>query len=1379
MIEHANGTSNVQSHTQTSRDVLPQNTSAGVVLSLQSTVTEPQFEDTILPTATIFLCNADTVYGPFRTLCDSGSQIDLIRTSKTKQLPIKTCKLNAWGINDKEPMILHQHVTMELLTNKKQHINVQLNLVCVENIAGQLPTKLVTMPVNQIPEDVRCNLADPSFRVPNNIDILLSAHTFAKIVKSETKMITNDIVAQNTKLGWIVYGKQNNSECRRTVALFTNVNKPEQEIIEEEKEEEQLNTLLKKLWEIDQMDTKVLSEEHKQAEEIFVKTHYRDSENRFVAQIPLKASINELGSSREIALKRFYQLERRFARQPEVRAEYVKFMRNYESSGHMTLCTRNPINETYYIPHHAVLKKKLRVVFDASCKTDTGLSLNDVQLIGGKLQGNLVDILLRCRCFKFVMAADVVQMFRQIKIAPEQYDLQRIFWREKETEPIKEYWLTCVTQGMASAAYNAVRAMIQCARDNANVYPLAAEAIENNFYMDDGLFGAHDLNTARDLYHQINDCLSTAGFKLEKWQANQTEAFKSVGINIDSPQDRDLDSTTSILGLQWSPEADTFSIKVNTNNLGETITKRKMLAEIAKIYDPCGYFVPVTIIGRIIMQETWKLKVDWNQTPPEEIKTKWQMYYEQLPLLTQFKIPRWLNCNNTTVNQLHGFADASTSAYGAVVYMRTIDENGKIHVSLVMARARVAPIKTISIARLELCAAVLLAQLIENVSTESGVPLTETTLWSDSMVVLHWIRKLPASLDTFVGNRVSTIQEITKNMNWRYVPSKENPADLISRGIMPAKFVKNNLWSNGPDWLVQQENAWPQTKLTVTEDEAGTIQSEVKGRQPTVMANTWKMRKDNHGFAVLVNIQSLQNETVWQINGRKALINILKVKDESILKRRPTLLSVLRVTAMVTRFIKKLRKQDTHKSYIKIDECREALLQWIRFEQGAAYKTEIAALQKNNSIENSSKILALTPWLDSDGVLKVGGRIQNSCLTFDEKHPVILPKESELSRLITEHTHKLTIHGKPQLMMNTLRQKYWIPKMRQLVKRCIHHCVVCIRFRKETATQLMANLPAERLLPNRCFRQVGIDLAGPITVRARYDRTRTARLAKGYICVFVCLVTRAVHLEPVENPSAEAFLAAFSRMISRRGPVDCCWSDHGGNFVKASKELKEIADMCLSDATQQQLQNMNVNWKFITPGGPHQGGLWESAVRIMKHHLNRTMKLQVYTWPVLTTVLCQIEACMNSRPIAPLSDDVSDNAALTPAHFIIGEPILQPFHKPVLDVPDNRLNERGTINKVTQAFWKRFQDEYIKTLQQRNKWRQRQPNIQIDDLVLIKNETLPPTLWQLGRVIEIIDIAKDGLVRKVKVRTETSPRGIDRPVQKLCVLLPVSDKPAD
>lgn len=363
-------------------------------------------------------------------------------------------------------------------------------------------------------------------------------------------------------------------------------------------------------------------------------------------------------------------------------------------------------------------------------------------------------------------------------------------------------------------------------------------------------------------------------------------------------------------------------------------------------------------------------------------------------------------------------------------------------------------------------------------------------------------------------------------------------------------------------------------------------------------------------------------------------------------------------------------------------------------------------------------------------------------------------------------------------MMRYIRSSFWIPRLRSEARLVVMRCMRCFRMSKRTETQLMGSLPAERVQPARAFYNTGVDFAGPYDLRLRPGRPalrkqlQDPKTVKGYIAVFVCMVTRAVHLEAVTGMTSEAFIAAFTRFTARRGMCVNMYSDNGTTFVGADKEMRSAIRTWQQKETREYVQMRGTNWHFITPAAPFQGGIWESAVKSMKHHLKRVMGTQKYSFEVLSTLLAEIEACLNSRPICAMSDDCNDDRALTPAHFLIGEELVLPIPVRRDDPPRGAKALWQQQQYSRQCFWEQWSADYLNTLQQRNKWKWEKENVRVGQLALLKNENFPPAYWALCRITKVKP-GKDGLVRAVTIEIDGKP--YDRPIQKLCVL-PIEDE---
>lgn len=237
-------------------------------------------------------------------------------------------------------------------------------------------------------------------------------------------------------------------------------------------------------------------------------------------------------------------------------------------------------------------------------------------------------------------------------------------------------------------------------------------------------------------------------------------------------------------------------------------------------------------------------------------------------------------------------------------------------------------------------------------------------------------------------------------------------------------------------------------------------------------------------------------------------------------------------------------------------EISAANLQLARFSQADHFKQDIDNLRKGMEVSSNSKIRSLFPFLDGDGTLRVGGRLQNSDQPYHMQHPIILPKIHRYTQLLIRSTHLQIYHAGATLLVATLNQQFWILGCQSAVRSVINDCVQCVRWRAQTAKQLMGSLPAVRTTGGRIFENVGVNYAGPISIKA--SALRTSKTIKCYIAVFVCLASKAIHLEAVTDLSSNAFISALKRFCGRRGLPCQLWSDNGTNFIGADRQLKEL-----------------------------------------------------------------------------------------------------------------------------------------------------------------------------------------------------------------------------
>lgn len=443
-----------------------------------------------------------------------------------------------------------------------------------------------------------------------------------------------------------------------------------------------------------------------------------------MVRLPVKEHlIGKLGDSRGIALKRLRNLENRFVRDTELKGKYVQFINEYIALGHMRMLGSQPDDSSthFYLPHHCVFKKadqgsKLRVVFDASCKGSTGTSLNDALLVGPVVQQDLTAILMRFRTFRYVFAADIIKMYRQILLDPSQTCLQRILWRNDSALEASTYELTTVTYGTASASYLATRCLKHLTEQHSSKYPIGSLHVKRDFYVDDLLTGADTVRDARLLRDEVIQLLKLGSFELSKWASNCSELLKSIPSRENEVITISNEADTHVLGIQWDQSKDTFHISCKLDSACDVVSKRTILSEVARLFDPLCLLGPVVVIAKLILQELWQSGVHWDEAVPQNIHTHWSKFRSQLSVLGQLQITRCVKFSSLPqFIEIHGFCDASQRAYGACIYVRMQIGPGDYRSELLCSKSRVAPLKAISLPRLELSAALLLARLIAKI----------------------------------------------------------------------------------------------------------------------------------------------------------------------------------------------------------------------------------------------------------------------------------------------------------------------------------------------------------------------------------------------------------------------------------------------------------------------------------------------------------------------------------------------------------------------------------------------------------------------------------------------------------------------------------------
>ncbi|XP_067653340.1 uncharacterized protein [Haliotis asinina] len=1033
-----------------------------------------------------------------------------------------------------------------------------------------------------------------------------------------------------------------------------------------------------------------------------------------------------------MALNRLKNVEKKLLKNDALGKGYDEVIQQYLKKGYISKVTDDEtIAGTWYLPHFPVVKldrqtTKIRIVFDASAKS-CGVSLNDLVFQGPKLQNDVFDILLRFRKYPVTIICDIAEMYLQIGIAPEDRSCLRFLWQslDQSKEP-EVFEFNRVVFGMNCSPFLAQYVTQEHARRSTDEHPLASETILKSTYMDDTIDSVQTVQEGIELYKDLRAVWNSAGMHARKWLSNSAELLKFIPPDDRSSKiDVSLQDLPSVkaLGLMWNAELDEFRFWKGENTPFNTITKRTFLSEIAKIFDPLGFLAPFTIRGKMIMQKMWLSGVAWDERLSPEIESSCFEWLSELKVLELLRFQRCINVPSLPSDaKLHVFVDASEGAYGAVIYLSTT-QNDEKSVSLVAAKSMVAPLKSVSIPRLELMAAVLGVKLVAAVLNALGASIQCTTFWSDSQNVLWWIRNQSRVFKPFVANRVGYIHQHSCPGQWLYIPSAMNSADMLTRGVSAHK-LKEKCWLHAPEFLTHDENEWPP--------------------QPEVCSSKPKLE--------------LKQTSLWA--------NAMQLADFKLDPSRFSDWSKLcRIMAWVYRFINNARKPHSlqKKGELEVEEMDDVVTHLIVDTQRKGFPDDYAALASKRKLASSSKIAALQPFLDEDGLMRSAGRLAYADLPYDARCPVILPRKYMVTRLLVKWFHEKCHHMGTNSTLAALSSKYWIPSAREEIRSWERECAVCVRRKAKPSSQIMAPLPAVRVKYSlRAFDQSAVDYAGPfVTVQGRSKKRQ-----KRYLCLFKCMSTRAVHLEMAYGLDTNSFLNAFFRMASRRGMPSEMVSDNGTNFVAASKELKDVLGQIDQDKVQTSLAKSGVVWRFNPPHAPHFGGVFESLIKSAKRAMFAILTKSDVTDEELVTTFVGVESLLNSRPLTYQSAHPADEIPLTPNHFLIGQ--VGGVFAPSLD--DESFNPKKRWRRVQELirhFWKRWMREWLPSLGVRKKWVSSSKDIAVNDIVLVVSADTPRGSWPLGKVLQVFP-GKDGHVRVVVLQVGKSR--LTRPVTKICPL---------
>lgn len=1107
----------------------------------------------------------------------------------------------------------------------------------------------------------------------------------------------------------------------------------------------------------------------------------------YTLDLPFRRKDVIMPDNHHVAEQRLSSLKKKFQKNEKFKAEYTEFLTEVINRGHAEVVPQDELKrcdgKVWYIPHHGVYHTKkgtIRVVFDCGA-TYRGTSLNSELLQGPDLTSSLFGVLTRFRQEPVAVMTDIQTMFHQVKVSRNDIDFLRFLWwpNGNINKPPGEHRMLVHLFGAVSSPSCANFALRQTAKDNKNMFhPNIISTVENNFYVDDCLKSLSSEQEAVQLVRELTSLCQKGGFRLTKWVSNSRTVLMHIPKEDRAREVRELDldrdklPVERALGLLWSVENDQFKFNITVKE--KPHTRRNMLSIVSSIYDPLGFLCPLTLSAKLLLQELCRNKHDWDSRIPQAASDKWSRWINDLCVLESFEVPRCVKPSGFGAvkrAELHHFSDASDHGYGTVSYLRMTADNHAINVSFMLGKARVAPLKQMTIPRMELAAAVLAVKVDKMLRKEVDFKLCQSTFWTDSQSVLKYIANEQTRFHTFVANRISVIRDNTDIYQWRYIGTKLNPADMASRGMSANTLVKCKEWIQGPEFLWKTEEEWPQN--SVDSLSLSLEDPEVKRSTAVCSVVTKGEIKENPTSQLLEYFsswQKLQRTVAWYLKF-KDILKSLRAKRNDIVASLETK-SETRIQSKLIRDQMQSFKKTLGRCSISLEDLSNAEKAIIVFCQRQRYSDEMEQLQKasfiGKALKRQSNIYKLDPVLD-EGVLRVGGRLSQSAMPDEAKRPMIMPKDHYICTLLLRHIHEKLGHAGRNHILSTLRQKYWIVNANSATRKVLTRCVICRRTRGKVGEQKMADLPKERLradLPP--FSNVGVDYFGPFEVK------RGRSLVKRYGVLFTCMSSRAIHLEMAHSMDTDSCLNALRRFVSRRGQVTHIRSDNGTNLVGARNELQKAISEWNHNMIQKEMFQKGVQWSLNPPAASHHGGVWERLIRMVRQVLYSILKEQELDDEGLETLLCEVEAILNSRPITTVTEDNQDLEALTPNHILLlkTHPVFPPGLFQRSDLYVRRRWKQ--VQYLAELFWKRWTREYLPLLQERQKWLTVKRGFQKGDVVMVVDSTAPRGSWPLGRVLQVHP-GSQGLTRTVTLQTRSGI--LIRPISKLYMLLEASEFP--
>ena len=1308
---------------------------------------------------------------------DEGSSLSYISTKLADELHVapnckKTLQLNTFG--GKTHKNTFQSCSIGIVSDDG---DITVDTIIQDVIISPINRSNWSSCLNQ-PHLKNINLADDLSQTHFQVDILIGLDSVWQFLKPE--VISGCPTAQASNLGYVLSGKLNpNSSSNDVTFQYSSVNQPscmyispdEPNLLDDTSNptgdncDFDLHELVSKLLQIESFDLQESNASPEDKE--FIQRFQSQIENRngtYFVPLPWLDNHSPLPSNLHIALSRLEQVKKRLLKLGLFES-YSRIIFDQINKGYV-----EPVQEddgqwdevgSHYLSHFFVLRPDsettpLRVVFAANAGQ---VSLNDCLYTGPCLLKSLHTILHRFRVNRYAFIADIEKAFLRIKLKEEHRDFVRFLWYKDgdPNKPLQVYRYTSVFFGGTSSPFilnSTVQHHLSRHSDDVNPEVVqVANDLEQKLYCDNLLSGVDDETEASQYYKVSRQIMQDADMNLRQWSTNSTELNKLIDEDKTGSQRK----TCGVLGLKWNPEADTIQLQQRPvmSHEERPCTKRQVLSSVSSVFDPIGFISPVVVPGKVFVSTLWQRQFDWDETLPIDLQEHYHKIASEIESATEFSFKRHLNFDKTLPIEMHVFCDASPKVAAACCVYFVQNDN----VEFIASKFKIASTKfQRTVPQWEMVAMEIGARLAETIKDiyKDDFPKIVPYYWTDALICLQWL-STKRQLKVFVQNRKTAILKLSELSNWAHVRSSDNPADILSRGCTAKELERSELWKKGPTWLTQHHVQPTQQSFDLTEE---------------VFTSSAAVAKEY-----------CNNESTETSNCLGELFDIPTVKSYERL---------LRVLAYCLRFIAKLKKSaSSHRKGIlesnlisqvhdsvevpTSKELNNAEIAILKMHQAEHFKHELNYLNnvQNHSLKSKPNLVRqLNLAVNDDGLIVARGRLEYSSLQKESKEPILIAK-SQLITLIIQSIHSRQLHTGVGGTVVALRKKLWLSSARQVVKSILRKCVTC-RYQESKPYCLPSSppLPEFRLNSMKPFQVVGIDFTGHLVVK-NCGKKHT----KCYICLFACSTTRNVNLEVVNDMSTDQFLQAFRRHCAVYGVPSLILCDNAKTFIKADEELCKLLQSLDDPKVQAHLSNKRILMRRIPNKSPHWGGMYERLIGIVKMCLKKVLHRALICLSELQTLVKEVQAVVNDRPMTFISSDIDDPQPLTPSKLLYGFDVTALPH-PHVDTEDlaDDYKDQGEMNRAMkrrallfQHFNQRFKTEYLAALRERHtyqqtKRRELQEIIKVGDVVLINNRDLPRINWKLAVVKKLLR-GPDGKVRAAELHTSSG--GTNRSIHLL------------